>query len=40
MDARTLMQGGAPAVCLAFPGAFKREAYYLSRIRSAPPAVV
>lgn len=40
MDVRNLLQGGAPAACLAFPGAFKPEADYLSRIKSALPAVV
>ena len=35
MDARNLLQGGAPIVCLAFYQSFKQEADYLSRIESA-----
>ena len=35
MDARNLLHGGAPVVCLAFHHAFKQEADYLSRIKPA-----
>ena len=35
MEARNLLQGGAPVVCLAFYQAFKQEADYLSRIKPA-----
>ena len=35
MDARKLLHGEAPVVCLAFHYAFKQEADYLSRIRPA-----
>ena len=35
MDARDLLHGGAPVVCLAFHHAFRQEADYLSRIKPA-----